>query len=125
MGQLAFQYANWPGTPLEDAGYFTSTVVPEVRDAVAGVGLAADILEESGETAFDAVVVLFPVADHTHRAWRLAAIQQLAREAAPTRVNGVVGEDFDATDEIVSWLANAPGVTGQLLAVDGKFTKSR
>jgi hypothetical protein len=35
-------------------------------------------------------------------------------------VNGVVGEDFSAIQKTYEWLQSAPGITGQLLAVDGK-----
>ena len=38
--------------------------------------------------------------------------------AAPLRVNGVAGDDERAIEEAVAWLATAPGVTGQLLALD-------
>ena len=65
----------------------------------------------------DLVIILRP-APYDHRAWRLAAIQDLARAAAPTRVNGVVGHDEGAIAETLVWLEAAPGVTGQLLAVE-------
>ena len=63
------------------------------------------------------LVLLFPPADHTHRAWRLAAVQDLARAAAPSRVNGIVGGDEKAIAAALAWLERAPGITGQLLAV--------
>ncbi len=66
------------------------------------------------------VVLAFPAADHTHRGWRLAVVQQLARDAAPLRVNALAGGDEPAIAAAVAYLANAPGVTGQLLALDGK-----
>ncbi len=47
-------------------------------------------------------------------------MQDLAREAAPKRVNGIAGDDNEAIAAALAWLASAPGVTGQLLAVDGK-----
>ncbi|MEO6387203.1 MAG: Rossmann fold domain-containing protein [Croceibacterium sp.] len=72
-------------------------------------------------TKADELALVFHPADHTHRAWRLAAIQELAREAAPGRVNGIVGDDSQAIAEMLAYLASAPGVTGQLFAVDGKF----
>jgi hypothetical protein len=64
------------------------------------------------------LVLIFPPASHDHRAWRLAAVQDLAREAAPRRVNAIVGADEAAIAETLAWLEQAPGVTGQLLAVD-------
>jgi hypothetical protein len=36
---------------------------------------------------------VFPAADHSHRGWRLAAVQGLAREHAPRRVNAVASDD--------------------------------
>jgi hypothetical protein len=65
------------------------------------------------------VVLAFPAADHTHEGWRLAVVQQLARDAAPLRVNGLAGGDEIAVAAAVAYLASAPGVTGQLLALDG------
>jgi hypothetical protein len=62
---------------------------------------------------------VFPSAPYDHRGWRLAAVQDLAREAAPIRVNGVAGDDDAAIAAALHWLAAAPGITGQLLAVDG------
>jgi hypothetical protein len=62
--------------------------------------------------------MVFPVAAYDHRGWRLAAVQDLAREAAPRRVNGVVGNQERAVATTLDWLAQAPGITGQLLAVE-------
>jgi hypothetical protein len=45
-------------------------------------------------------------------------VQDLARAAAPARVNGIVGEDEAAIAETLAFLETAPGVTGQLLAVE-------
>ena len=64
------------------------------------------------------LVLVFPAAAYDHRGWRLAAIQDLARQAAPGRVNGVAGADEQAMATTIEWLARAPGITGQLLAVD-------
>ena len=64
------------------------------------------------------LALIFPPAPCDHRAWRLAAIQGLARDAAPARVNGVVGSDEQAIAATLAWLDQAPGVTGQLLSVE-------
>lgn len=66
------------------------------------------------------LVVLFAPADHTHRAWRLAVVQQLARENAPIRINALESVDEAAVAAALSWLDRAPGVTGQLLPLDGE-----
>jgi len=66
----------------------------------------------------ESLVLVFPAAGYDQRGWRLAAVQDLAREAAPGRVNAVAGNDDRAIAAAVEWPAQAPGVTGQLLAVE-------
>ena len=63
----------------------------------------------------DDLALVFPSAPYDHRGWRLAAVQDLARAAAPVRVNGVAGDDDAAIGQAAAWLARAPGITGQLL----------
>lgn len=65
------------------------------------------------------LVLVFPSADHTHRAWRLAAVQGLARAAVPHRVNALAGGDEAAIAAGLAYLASAPGVTGQYFPLDG------
>ena len=65
------------------------------------------------------LVLIFPPADHTHRAWRLAAVQSLARQYAPLRVNSVASADTAAIASALAYIASAPGLTGQYLALDG------
>ena len=67
----------------------------------------------------DAVTVVFPPADHTHRGWRLAAVQSLARARKPRRVNAVEGDDEAGIAAAARYLDAALGVTGQLLPLDG------
>ena len=93
-----------PEGALEAAAQFHGEVLPQIREALA-----------TGED----LVLVFPAADHTHKGWRLAAVQQLARDFAPIRVNGLAGDDDAAIAAAVAYLAEAPGVTGQLLALDG------
>lgn len=64
------------------------------------------------------ILLVFAPADHTHGGWRLAAVQGLARETAPIRVNGVASEDEAAIAAALEYLANAPGVTGQYWPLD-------
>lgn len=95
-----------PENPLDAAARFHAAVVPRARAALA----------EGRDLA-----LLFPPGDKAQHGWRHAAIQGLAREAAPRRVNGVEsGGDDAAVAEVTDWLANAQGVTGQLFQVDGK-----
>ncbi len=59
-------------------------------------------------------IVLLP-APHDHRDWRLALARDLAREAAPGRVNVVAGPPGQVRTAVLHFLADAPGVTGQYL----------
>ena len=64
-------------------------------------------------------VLVFPPADHSHRDWRLAAVQELAREHAPRRINAVerrCGRDASCGSGAI-WMPRT-GVTGQLLPLD-------
>jgi hypothetical protein len=99
-----------PSAPLDAAGAFHATHLAEARAA----------LESS-----DSLVLVFAPAGPEHRAWRLAVVQELAREATPKRVNAVAGSDEDAIGQALAFLGGAPGVTGQLLAVDGKSAAKR
>ena len=91
-----------PEAPLAAAAWFHAEGLERARAALAGA---------------DGLVLVFASAGHEHRGWRLAAVQELAREAAPKRVNAVTGADEAAIADAVAFLAAAPGVTGQLLVV--------
>ncbi|HEY6817316.1 MAG TPA: hypothetical protein VI168_17390 [Croceibacterium sp.] len=104
MALLQIDIQGLPTTPLDAAAEFYASELPEIRDD-------SDIHEQH-----DLVIVFDPAGDD-HRAWRLAVIQELAREMAPRRVNGIVGADAFAISEAIAYLDVAPGVTGQLLSV--------
>lgn len=104
--------AGLPDNPLDAAAEFFADHVPAIRDEMVGAGRSV-------------LAIVFEPAGHDHRAWRLAAVQELAREMAPRRVNGIVGGDEDAIAEVADYLAAAPGVTGQLLVADGKSGEMR
>lgn len=72
-------------------------------------------IEETLEQGQDVMIVV-PSADHTHREWRLAIVAGLARKHTPLRVNMVAGEGtgIDASE---TYLAGAPGITGQYLEI--------
>ena len=91
---------------LAASARFHAEILPEVLECV---------LSHSG----DHLVLVFAPADHTHRGWRLAVVQQLAREHAPFRVNAVESDDQSAISATLAYLDAAPGVTGQLLPLDG------
>lgn len=65
-----------------------------------------------------ALAIVLPPAAHDHRDWRLALARDLAREAAPKRVNVVSGHPGDPCKATLRFLADAPGVTGQYLVCD-------
>jgi hypothetical protein len=62
-----------------------------------------------------ALAIILPPAAHDHRDWRLALARDLAREAAPRRVNVVAGSPGEALEQTLRFLADAPGVTGQYM----------
>jgi len=89
-----------PSDPLEAAARFHGDVAP----ALAGAG--------------EDLLLVFPPADHAHRGWRLAAVQLLARAAAPRRVNAVASATEAATRAAERYLGEAGGLTGQYLPLD-------
>ena len=66
------------------------------------------------------LTLMFEAADHTHTGWRLAAIQSLAREQAPQRVNAIAGGHAAAVAAALAYLDAADGVTGQYLPLDDR-----
>jgi hypothetical protein len=92
-----------PDLPSAAAAAFHGEWLPRVQaELAAGEGL----------------VLVFPPADHTHATWRLAAVQVLAREAAPQRINAVASADSAAIEAALAYLAQTGGVTGQYLPLD-------
>lgn len=89
-----------PQDPLAAAGAFHQHWLEQVEQALDG-----------GEDA----LILVPPADHTHRQWRLAMVAGLARRYAPCRINMVAGDGGEAVDATETYLAAAPGITGQYL----------
>jgi len=94
-----------PAAPLAAAAQFYAEHQPALLAALPGAGAA--------------LTLIFPPADHTHRAWRAAAIAELARAAVPGRVNALAGDDEVAIARAAEWLADAPGITGQCFELDG------
>jgi hypothetical protein len=86
-----------PDEPLSAAALFHADILPHIAPA--------------GEP----LTLVFRPADHTHRAWRLAVVQGLARRWAPIRVNAVASGDEVAIRAADTYLDHAPGVTGQYL----------
>ena len=100
--QAVLRVLDLPAEPLDAAARFFADIVPQVRK-----------LNDVN------VAIVLPHADYCHNAWRLAAIQELAREAAPHRVNAVAG-NAKGVDELLAYLADAPGITGQILTLGAK-----
>jgi hypothetical protein len=103
--QAVLRISGLPTAALDAAASFHGEHLPRARAQLAGEA--------------DALALVFPQAPYDHAGWRKAAVADLAREAAPKRVNGVAGDSGPAIDATLAWLAQAPGITGQLLAVDG------
>ena len=93
-------------SPLDAAAAFYRGLLPATRAAMSAN-------EED-------LLLIFEPTDYTHRAWRLAAVQQLARDNAPRRVNGIESADPAAMAAARDFLAAAPGVTGQYLVLDSQ-----
>jgi len=105
MAQAVLRIEGLPEEAVDAAARFYGEWLPKAR-ALLDPPLAGEDL-----------VLVFPPADHTHRAWRLAAVQNLAREAPPRRVNAIAGNEEQAIAAALAWLADALGITGQLLEV--------
>jgi hypothetical protein len=95
-------------------------LAPLPQDALgASACFHADFLPHAMAAQGDLLLV-FPPADHTHRAWRLAAVEGLARAKAPLRVNAVAGDGEASVAAATAFLAQAQGLTGQLLPLDSQ-----
>jgi hypothetical protein len=89
-----------PEAPLDAAAEFHTRILPELPRQT-------DLL------------LAFAPADHSHRLWRLAAVQELARAAAPRhRVNAVAAQNEAGLTAALALLETAPGITGQYLVLD-------
>lgn len=100
MAQAVLRVARLPDDPLVAAAAFHARgpVLPPGED----------------------LALVFDPTGPAHRDWRLAAVRDLARAAAPARrVNAVVGTDEGALAQVLAYLATAPGVTGQVFDLDG------
>jgi hypothetical protein len=102
---LRYEIESLPASPLAAAKSFHATHLDAIE---ATVGLSEGSL-----------IIIFPAADQDHRGWRLAAIQDLARANAPIRVNAVESGHGPALLAACDYIENAPGLTGQLLRLDG------
>ena len=95
-----------PDTPSAAAAAFHADWLPQARALL------------NPPRAGEDLVIAFDAADYTHTGWRLAAVQMLAREHAPARVNAVSGGDAAARAAALPYLETADGITGQYLPLD-------
>ena len=93
-----------PDLPSEAAAAFHRDFLPRAEALLAG--------------GAPSLTLIFATADHTHRIWRLAAVQALAREHTPARVNGLAGGTAVSIAATLAYLEAAEGVTGQYLPLD-------
>lgn len=100
--QVVIRLAALPASALDAAAEFHSIHLPRLREMLRGTA--------------DSLAIVLPPAPHDHADWRRAAARDLAREAAPVRVNIVGGGDESAIAGMLAYLGGAPGVTGQYLA---------
>ncbi len=68
-----------------------------------------------GDADTSSLVLVFPAAGPGHDDWRRTVARDLARAYAPKRVNVIAATNDGARDEMLAYLRNAPGVTGQYL----------
>jgi hypothetical protein len=92
-----------PSGALEAAAEFHARWLPEVRALLTEASL----------------VVALPPAPYDHTDWRRAAARDLARMAAPVRVNLIGGGGAETRAATLAYLGDAPGVTGQYLPLHG------
>ncbi|WP_298465217.1 Rossmann fold domain-containing protein [uncultured Erythrobacter sp.] len=73
-------------------------------------------LELLGGENVKSLVIALPAAGPDHDDWRRTLARDLARAQTPKRVNVMGASNPDAAQEMLTYLRNAPGVTGQYLA---------
>jgi hypothetical protein len=106
MTQAVLRIAALPAGALDAAAAFHGEWTTQARTMI-----------ESGHRS---MVVILPPAPYDHSDWRRAAARDLARAAAPARVNIVAGDDESAIAATLAFLQDAAGVTGQYLPLDGQ-----
>lgn len=110
MNPAVLKVLDLPQCALDAAGAFHTHWLAEARATLA--------------SACDVLTIVVPPAPHDHTDWRRSIARDLAREAAPRRVNVIAGDDDTAIAAAISFLAAAPGVTGQYLPVYGNDARN-
>lgn len=101
-----FRVGSLPEEPLTAAARFHAGILPSLIEALSA-------------PASRHLTLVFEPASHTHRGWRLAVVQGLAREHAPLRINAIESDDDAAIAAAAAYLAGADAITGQFLPLDG------
>jgi hypothetical protein len=96
------EVAKLPDGALDAAGAFMAFHLDAARTLLA-------------EPDCTALAIVLPPAPHDHADWRRALARDLARKAAPRRVNVVAGIPGEARNAVLQFLADALAVTGQYL----------
>lgn len=109
--QAELRIEDLPEAALDAAGAFHTDWTCRIREDLRGER--------------EAFAVILPLASYDHDDWRRAAARDLARAYAPKRVNIVAGDDEAAITATLSYLAGAPGVTGQYLKTHGNSLGDR
>jgi hypothetical protein len=108
MAEMTLRIEGLPAKPLDAAAWFHANCVQEIR---------ADFRTMQSSPCH--LTIVFDLADHEHRGWRLIAIQALAKEVAPIhRINAVASNSEAAIAAAKAYLESADGITGQLLDLD-------
>ncbi len=95
------------------------TGLPAVPSAAAAAFYSAWLGQAQAILATgEALALVFPPVGHEHTGWRLSAVQTLALENAPARVNAVASDDPAGITAALAYLAAADGITGQYLPLD-------
>lgn len=88
-----------PAAPIEAAAQFHREYLRQAENLLAG--------------EVDALAIVLPSAPTDHDDWRRTLARDLARASKPKRVNVVGAASDEARDALLSYLGDAPGVTGQ------------
>lgn len=75
----------------------------------------------AGETDTSALAIVLPPAPSDHDDWRCTLARDLARAHAPVRVNVIGGAPGEDRDDTITFLASAPGITGQYFPVETRM----
>ncbi|MEP5937407.1 MAG: Rossmann fold domain-containing protein [Erythrobacter sp.] len=103
MDQAVLTIESLPPAPIDAASRFHDEFIPQARQLLDG--------------DFGALAIVLPLAASDHDDWRRAIARDLARAFAPKRVNVTSASAQGAIAPMLAYLRDAPGVTGQYLAM--------